>query len=98
MIFSFSPFTNREPTYRYFHTVPYSPDDHIQDAKRLILASNGKAKRIHVIMPYLYQGQQDLRHSRESLDCAIILKELIKLGVSSILTFEPHEPRVKCDS
>lgn len=95
-LFILADVTNRAKTYRYFHQeVPYAPDDHMQDVKRLILASSGKASRIHVIMPYLYQGQDDLRRGRESLACSMMLKELINLGVSSIITFEPHEPRVE---
>lgn len=95
-LFILADVTNRAETFRYFHQqVPYAPDDHMQDIKRMILASSGKANRIHVIMPYLYQGQDDLRRGRESLACATMLKDLMALGVSSIITFEPHEPRVE---
>ncbi len=88
--------TNREKSFKIFgQDVPYAPDDHFQDIKRLILAAAGKATRITVVMPYLYQAKQDVRHSRESLDCAVALKELISLGVDSIICLEPHEPRVE---
>lgn len=72
-----------------------SPDDHFQDLKRLIQAAGGKAHRINVIMPRLYGGRQDKRNSRESLDCAVALQELEKMGVSNIVTFDAHEPRVQ---
>ncbi|MDO4475977.1 MAG: ribose-phosphate pyrophosphokinase [Lachnospiraceae bacterium] len=72
-----------------------SPDDHYQDLKRLIAAIGGKARRITVIMPYLYESRQDKRNGRESLDCAIALQELISMGVDSIITFDAHDPRVQ---
>lgn len=72
-----------------------SPDDHFQDLKRVIGACQGKARRITVIMPFLYESRQHRRTSRESLDCAMALQELISLGVSSILTFDAHDPRVQ---
>lgn len=72
-----------------------SPDDHYQDLKRIIAACNGKAHRITVIMPFLYEGRQHKRTSRESLDCANALKELAKMGVSSFITFDAHDPRVQ---
>lgn len=82
-------------TYRmYGQTVPMSPDDHYADLKRIIAAIAGKARRITVIMPMLYEGRQHKRSSRESLDCAIMLQELIRMGVSNILTFDAHDPRV----
>ncbi|MBP3878770.1 MAG: ribose-phosphate pyrophosphokinase [Lachnospiraceae bacterium] len=71
-----------------------SPDDHYQDLKRVIAAACGKAHRINVIMPYLYEGRQQLRSGRESLDSAHVLQELTKLGVENIITFDAHEPRV----
>jgi len=72
-----------------------SPDDHYQDLKRIIAAANGKAHRINVIMPYLYEGRQHKRSGRESLDCAHSLIELEKMGVSNIVTFDAHDPRVQ---
>jgi len=72
-----------------------SPDDHYQDLKRIIAAVGGKARRITVIMPYLYEGRQHRRSSRESLDCALALQELINMGVDSIITFDAHDPRVQ---
>lgn len=75
--------------------VPMGPDDHFQDLIRLILAATGKAKRINVIMPFLYESRQHVRMTRESLDCAYMLKELSNLGVDNIITFDPHDPRVE---
>ena len=75
-------------------TVPMSPDDHYADLKRIIAAIGGKARRITVIMPMLYEGRQHKRTARESLDCAIMLQELVKMGVSNIITFDAHDPRV----
>lgn len=72
-----------------------SPDDHYQDLKRLIAACNGKAHRITVIMPFLYEGRQHKRTTRESLDCAYALKELSRMGVSNFITFDAHDPRVQ---
>lgn len=72
-----------------------SPDDHYQDLKRLIAAVGGKARRITVIMPFLYESRQHKRTSRESLDCAIALQELVKMGVDNIITFDAHDPRVQ---
>lgn len=83
-------------TYKmYGQEVPMSPDDHYQDLKRIIAAIGGKAKRINVIMPMLYEGRQHRRSSRESLDCAMALQELTNLGVSNIITFDAHDPRVQ---
>ena len=79
----------------YGQTVPMSPDDHYQDLKRVIASLGGKARRITVIMPMLYEGRQHRRSSRESLDCAMALQELIGMGVSNILTFDAHDPRVQ---
>jgi len=72
-----------------------SPDDHYSDLKRIIAAIEGKAKRITVIMPFLYESRQHKRSSRESLDCAIALQELINMGVDNIITFDAHDPRVQ---
>jgi len=72
-----------------------SPDDHFQDLKRIISAIGGKAKRINVIMPFLYGGRQHKRMFRESLDCAVALHELENLGVSNIITFDAHDARVQ---
>ncbi|WP_035777080.1 ribose-phosphate pyrophosphokinase [Butyrivibrio sp. AE3004] len=72
-----------------------SPDDHYQDLKRVIAACNGKAKRITVIMPFLYEGRQHRKTARESLDCAIMLKELEFLGVDNLVTFDAHDPRMQ---
>lgn len=72
-----------------------SPDDHFQDLKRVIAAVGGKARRINVIMPYLYESRQHKRAGRESLDCAIALQELIKMGVENILTFDAHDDRIQ---
>ena len=75
--------------------VPMSPDDHFANLKRIIAAMSGKAKRITVIMPMLYEGRQHRRSSRESMDCAMALQELDSLGVSNIITFDAHDPRVQ---
>lgn len=72
-----------------------SPDDHYQDLKRIISAANGKAHRINVIMPFLYESRQHKRTKRESLDCALALEELVQMGVSNIITFDAHDPRVQ---
>ncbi len=72
-----------------------SPDDHFQDLKRVIAAANGKAGRITVIMPFLYESRQHRRTGRESLDCALALRELIDMGVDNIITFDAHDPRVQ---
>lgn len=72
-----------------------SPDDHFQNLKRIIAAVGGKAKRITVIMPFLYESRQHKRSARESLDCALALQELVKMGVDQILTFDAHDPRVQ---
>jgi len=72
-----------------------SPDDHYQDLKRLIAAAAGKARRINVIMPFLYESRQHKRSSRESLDCALCLQELVNMGVENIITFDAHDPRVQ---
>lgn len=72
-----------------------SPDDHFQDLKRIIAAVGGKARRINVIMPFLYESRQHKRTGRDSLDCSIALKELVNMGVENILTFDAHDPRVQ---
>ena len=72
-----------------------SPDDHYQDLKRVIAAVGGKGRRINVIMPFLYESRQHKRSSRESLDCALALQELVKMGVDNIITFDAHDPRVQ---
>ena len=72
-----------------------SPDDHYQNLKRIIAAVGGKAKRINVIMPFLYESRQHKRSSRESLDCALALQELTHMGVDNIITFDAHDPRVQ---
>ena len=77
------------------HENCYSPDDHFQDLKRIIAAISGHARRITVIMPFLYESRQHKRSSRESLDCAIALQELVNMGVDSIITFDAHDPRVQ---
>lgn len=75
--------------------VPMSPDDHYADLKRIIAAVGGKAHRINVVMPFLYESRQHRRTSRESMDCALMLRELIDMGVNNIITFDAHDPRVQ---
>ena len=88
--------SNYSLTYRVCgHPNHMSPDDHYQDLKRIIAAIGGKARRITVIMPFLYEGRQHKRSSRESLDCALALQELTNMGVESIITFDAHDPRVQ---
>ena len=83
-------------TYKmYGQTVPMSPDDHYADLKRILGAIGGKARRISVIMPMLYEGRQHKRSARESLDCALMLQELESMGVENIITFDAHDPRVQ---
>lgn len=72
-----------------------SPDDHYQDLKRIIAAVGGKSRRITVIMPFLYESRQHKRNSRESLDCALALQEMVSMGVDNIITFDAHDPRVQ---
>ena len=87
---------NYSKTYRMFGFDNHmSPDDHFQNLKRVIAAVGGKARRITVIMPYLYESLQSKRTSRESLDCAIALQELVRMGVDNIITFDAHDPRVQ---
>ncbi|MBQ6289607.1 MAG: ribose-phosphate pyrophosphokinase [Clostridia bacterium] len=75
--------------------IPMSPDEHFANLKRIIAAMGGKAKRVTVIMPMLYEGRQHRRSARESLDCAMALQELENMGVSNIITFDAHDPRVQ---
>ncbi len=77
------------------HPNHMSPDDHYQDLKRIISAANGKAHRLNVIMPFLYESRQHKRTKRESLDCALALQELTDMGVDNIITFDAHDPRVQ---
>ena len=79
----------------YGQEVPMSPDDHYADLKRIIASIGGKARRVTVIMPMLYEGRQHKRSGRESLDCAMMLQELVSMGVSNIITFDAHDPRVQ---
>ena len=87
--------TNHSITYKMNGFINHmSPDDHYQDLKRIISAINGKAHRINIIMPFLYEGRQHRRTGRESLDCAYMLKELNDMGISNFITFDAHDPRV----
>lgn len=88
--------TNYDITYKLCgHVNRMSPDDHYSDLKRIIAAASGKARRINVIMPFLYESRQHKRSSRESLDCALALQELKNMGVDNIITFDAHDPRVQ---
>ena len=88
--------TNFSLTYKVCgHENHMSPDNHYQDLKRIISAATGKAHRINVIMPFLYEGRQHRRTKRESLDCALMLQELRDMGVSNFITFDAHDPRVQ---
>ena len=88
--------TNWSLTYKLCgHENHMSPDDHYADLKRIIAACSGKARRITVIMPFLYESRQHKRSSRESLDCAVALQELVAMGVDNIITFDAHDPRVQ---
>ncbi|MGM9683030.1 MAG: ribose-phosphate pyrophosphokinase [Eubacteriales bacterium] len=83
-------------TYKMYGVeVPMSPDDHYADLKRIIAANAGKARRVSVIMPMLYEGRQHKRSGRESLDCAIMLQELVNMGVTNIITFDAHDSRIQ---
>ena len=94
-LFIMADITNYSLTYTVCgHENHMSPDDHYQDLKRVISATNGKARRINVIMPFLYESRQHKRSQRESLDCAFALQELVDMGVSNIITFDAHDPRV----
>lgn len=88
--------TNHSVTYSMNgYTNHKSPDDHYQDLKRVIAAIAGKAHRVNVIMPFLYEGRQHKRSGRESLDCAYMLEELSQMGVDNFITFDAHDPRVQ---
>ena len=87
---------NYSLTYSLFGMTNHmSPDDHFQDLKRINAAAAGKARRINVIMPFLYESRQHKRSGRESLDCAMALQELVNMGVENIITFDAHDPRVQ---
>ncbi len=87
---------NHGVTYKMYEQENHmSPDDHYQDLKRIIAAASGKARRITVVMPMLYEGRQHRRTARESLDCALALQELTSMGVSNIITFDAHDARVQ---
>lgn len=87
---------NHGVTYKMYGVENHmSPDDHYQDLKRIIAAISGKARRITVVMPMLYEGRQHRRTARESLDCALALQELVNMGVTNILTFDAHDARVQ---
>ena len=95
-IFIICDVTNYSITYTVSgHENHMSPDDHYQDIKRVIAAISGKARRINVILPFLYESRQHRRTARESLDCAVALQELVAMGVDSIITFDAHDPRVQ---
>jgi len=95
-LYIISDVTARQVQYEmYGQAVPMSPDDHYQDLKRIIAAIGGKAKRINIIMPFLYESRQHRRTSRESMDCAIMLQELARMNVANIVTFDAHDPRVQ---
>ena len=88
--------TNWSLTYKLCGQINHmSPDDHYSDLKRIIAACSGKARRITVIMPFLYESRQHKRSARESLDCALALQELVNMGVDNIITFDAHDPRVQ---
>ena len=94
-LFIFLDILNYSVSYNFYgQQKPMTPDEHYQDLKRLILAASGKARRINVIMPFLYESRQHRRSSRESLDCAYMLEELENLGVENVITFDAHDPRV----
>ncbi|MDR1764995.1 MAG: ribose-phosphate pyrophosphokinase-like domain-containing protein, partial [Lachnospiraceae bacterium] len=95
-IFALVDVTNYTITYKVNGNLNHmSPDNHFQDLKRLIAATTAGAHRVNVIMPFLYEGRQHKRNKRESLDCAIALQELAKMGVANIITFDAHDPRVQ---
>lgn len=94
-LYIISDIMNPSITYKMYGQLNHmSPDDHYQDLKRVILACSGKARRINVIMPFLYESRQHKRNARESLDCAFALEELYNLGVANIITFDAHDERV----
>ena len=95
-IFAMADVTNHSLTYKmYGHINHMSPDDHFQDLKRLISVTAATAHRVTVIMPFLYESRQHKRTSRESLDCAMALEELVAMGAANIITFDAHDPRVQ---
>ena len=95
-VFAMVDVTNYSIPYTVFgHTNHMSPDDHYQDLKRIIGACGSTAHRVNVIMPFLYESRQHKRSKRESLDCAMALEELAAMGVSNIITFDAHDPRVQ---
>lgn len=86
---------NYSETYSFYgQSKAMTPDEHYQDLKRIILACSGKARRINVIMPFLYESRQHRKNGRESLDAAYTLEELENLGVHNVITFDAHDPRV----
>ena len=98
-IFILTDVLNHSITYRMNgFTNHMSPDDHYQDLKRIISAINGKAHRINVIMPFLYEGRQHKRNGRESLDCAFMFQELSEMGITNFVTFDAHDPRIQNSS
>ena len=95
-IFILTDVTNHSLTYKMNGFINHmSPDDHFQDLKRIVAAINGKASRISVIMPFLYEGRQHKRSGRESLDAANMFRELVDLGVKNFITFDAHDPRIQ---
>lgn len=95
-IFVLSDVSNYSCTYKMFDKVNHmGPDEHFQDIKRVISAMGGNTSKINIIMPYLYASRQHKRKGRESLDCAIALQELEKLGIKNIITFDAHDPNVQ---
>lgn len=95
-VFVMADVTNNSLTYKVGGYINHmSPDDHYQDMKRIIGTSAATAHRVNVIMPFLYEGRQHKRTKRESLDCAMALQELVQMGVSNIITFDAHDPRVQ---
>ncbi|MCR5342179.1 MULTISPECIES: ribose-phosphate pyrophosphokinase [unclassified Butyrivibrio] len=94
-VFILTDVMNHSMTYKmYGYDNYYSPDDHYQDLKRVIAAINGKARRINIIMPFLYEGRQHNKNSRESLDAAVMFSELYKMGIGNFITFDAHDPRI----
>lgn len=95
-LFIISDVYNYGVTYKmYGKEAMMSPDDHFQDLKRIIAAIGGKARRINVIMPMLYEGRQHGRQMRESLDCSLALQELVNMGVENIISFDVHDPKIQ---
>ncbi|MCI8515874.1 MAG: ribose-phosphate pyrophosphokinase [Hungatella sp.] len=95
-IFAMVDVTNHSLTYKMFGNINHmSPDDHFENLKRLIGATAATCHRLTVVMPFLYEGRQHKRNSRESLDCAMALEELVAMGAKNIITFDAHDPRVQ---